>query len=90
MSVKCIHPQTPLLYMYSKTGVCMGIPNFLIFDPKHKLWVLVRSASARVHAHIINILSKNIKVIKNFSLNFSSFSKVQKSLYIAKVSFRNL
>ena len=27
--------------------VCRGIPNFLIFDPKHTLWVLVRTASAR-------------------------------------------
>ena len=32
MSVKCIPPQTPLLY--SKTGVCRGIPIFLIFAPK--------------------------------------------------------
>ena len=35
-------PQTPLLY--SKTGVCGGIPIFLIFAPKHRLWVLVRTA----------------------------------------------
>ena len=45
MSVKCVPPQTPLLY--SKTGVCMGIPVFLIFSPKHRLWVLVRTALAR-------------------------------------------
>ena len=31
MSVKCVPPQTPLLY--SKTGVCRGIPIFLIFAP---------------------------------------------------------
>ena len=36
-------PHTPLLY--SKTGVCRGIPIFLIFAPKHRLWVLVRTAS---------------------------------------------
>ena len=30
-----------------KTGVCRGTPIFLIFDPKHTLWVLVRTASAR-------------------------------------------
>ena len=35
---------TPLLY--SKTGVCRGIPIFLIFAPKLRLWVLVRTASA--------------------------------------------
>ena len=38
-------PYAPLLY--SKTGVCRGIPIFLIFAPKHRLWVLVRTASAR-------------------------------------------
>ena len=42
ISVKCIHPYTPLLYR--KTGVCRGIPIFLIFDPKHRLWVLVSDA----------------------------------------------
>ena len=25
----------------AKNGVCRGIPIFLIFDPKHKLWVHV-------------------------------------------------
>ena len=45
MSVKCIPPHTPLLY--SKNGVCRGIPIFLIFAPKHRLWVLVRTASLR-------------------------------------------
>ena len=43
MSVQRIPPYTPLLY--SKTGVCRGIPIFLIFAPKHGLWVLVRTAS---------------------------------------------
>ena len=34
--IKCplnVHPYTPLLY--SKTGICRGIPIFLIFAPKH-------------------------------------------------------
>ena len=43
MSAKCKLPHTPLLY--SKTGVYRGIPTFLIFDPKHRFWVLVRTAS---------------------------------------------
>ena len=38
-------PSYPTLY--SKTGVYRGIHIFLIFDPKHRLWVLVRTASAR-------------------------------------------
>ena len=28
-------------------GVCRGIPIFLIFAPKQRLWVLVRTASAK-------------------------------------------
>ena len=45
MSVKCIHPYTPLLY--SKTGVYRSIYIFVIFAPKHRLWVLIRTASPR-------------------------------------------
>ena len=43
--MKCIPPHTPILY--SKTGVYRGVPIFLIFAPKHRLWVLVRTASPR-------------------------------------------
>ena len=45
LSKKVIPPHTSLLN--SKTGVHSGITIFLIFDPKHRLWVLVRTASAR-------------------------------------------
>ena len=58
MSVQKI-PLTPLLY--SKTGVCRGIPIFHIFAPKHRSLVLVRSNSVST----IYILSKNKKNIKN-------------------------
>ena len=51
--MKCI-PHLNLI-LYSKTGVCRGIPNFLIFDPKHTTWVLVRTASA------MYVLSENIE-----------------------------
>ena len=37
--------KSPLLY--SKIGVCRGIPTFLIFVPKHRLWVLVRTPLVR-------------------------------------------
>ena len=39
MSMSYIPSYTPLLY--SKTGVCKGVCLFLIFDPKHRLCVLV-------------------------------------------------
>ena len=38
MSVKCI-PLKP--HFYIEKLVCRGIPIFLIFDPKHTLWVIV-------------------------------------------------
>ena len=41
--MKSIPPDTPLLY--SKTGVCRVYLFFLIFAPKHRLWVLVKTAS---------------------------------------------
>ena len=41
-NMQCIPPYTQLLF--SKTGVWRGIPIFLIFAPKHRLWVLVRTA----------------------------------------------
>ena len=39
-------PLNPTLI--SKTGVYRGIPIFLIFDPKHRLWLHVRIASLRL------------------------------------------
>ena len=35
-----VYPLVPHFYI-EKTGVCRGIPIFLIFAPKHRLWVLV-------------------------------------------------
>ena len=63
MSVKCIPPLTPLLY--SKTGVCRGIHIFLIFVPKLRLWILVKTASA-------------VKINQLFPMTFSNFN-VEKS-----------
>ena len=40
-------PHVPLLY--SKTWVYRGTPIFLIFAQKHRLWVLVRTASPIAH-----------------------------------------
>ena len=31
--------------LYSKTGVYMGIPVFLSFAPKHRLWVLLTACN---------------------------------------------
>ena len=68
--MKSIPFHTPLLYR--NIGVYRGIPNFLIFVPKHRLWVLVRTASTRRFLRVptINVLSRNKKNIKIFSENF--------------------
>ena len=58
-------PQTPLLY--SKTGVCRGIPNFLIFAPKQA------RRFSRVPTIYMYVLSKNKKNIKHFLLKFFIF-----------------
>ena len=67
MSVQLKSPLTP--FLYSKTGVCRGIPIFLNFAPKRRLWVLFRTALARRFKRVstIYVLSKNKKNIKFFS-----------------------
>ena len=74
MPMENIPSHTP--FLYSKTGGYRGIPIFLIFVPKHRLWVLVRIPSARRFLCVptINILSKHVKTIINFPLKFSIFN----------------
>ena len=76
-------PYTPLLW--SKTGVCKGIPVFLIFSPKHRLWVLVRNASVPK----IYVLSNNKKNNKTFILKIFNIYNLKKNLYIAWACFHN-
>ena len=66
------------------------MPIFLIFDPKHRLWVLVRTDSARqfVSVPTINVFNKIIKNNKFFPMKFSLFTAEKKSLCIAWASFR--
>ena len=70
----CIPPYTPLLY--SKIGVCRGIH---IFALKHRLWVLVRTASLRrfyrVPTHYV--LSKNKKNVTFFHLKIQVFTALK-------------
>ena len=77
-SVKCVPTLTPLLN--GKAGVCTGIAIFLILDAKHRLWVLVRTASPRrfYRVHTINVLRKHIKIIKIFAMIFFSEKKKKK------------
>ena len=77
MSVQWTPPYTPLLY--SKTGVYRGELVFLIFALKHRLWVLVRTASVLRFFRIptIYVLSKNKKNITFFHLKITIFTAVK-------------
>ena len=75
MSVKCVPPQTPLLY--SKTGVFRGIPYFLIFAPKHRLWAKIRKISKKFSADFFSIL----KLKKYLFIALASFRNVWKMFY---------
>ena len=87
MSIKYIPPHTPILYR--KIGVCRGIPIFLIFAPKHRLWVLVRTAT-------IYILSKNKKNVKKNSAEHFQILKLKSlclwhgHVYVMNSTFRPL
>ena len=67
-----VYPIKPRCYIEKKAGVCRGIPDFLIFALKHRLWLLIRTASDRVPT--INVLSKNIKKIKIILTKFPFFT----------------
>ena len=79
-------PYTPLLY--SKTGVCRGIPICLNFAPKHRLWVLVITVTARRPQSMFAAKIRKISKIEFSAENFQIL-KLKKSLYIAWASFRN-
>ena len=64
---------------------------FLILALKHRLWVLVRTASLR-RVPTINVLSKKKKKKREKHHNFSSENYLyssEKLLYIAWACFRN-
>ena len=71
------HPLTPHFYIV-KLGFT-GVYFFLSFASKHRLWILVRTASMRRFLRVptINVLSKKQKNIKNFHLKMSIFTAVK-------------
>ena len=66
-----VYPLTPHFYIV-KFGFTGGIHFFLIYALKHRLWVLVRTASMRRFCRVptINVLSKNEKNIIFFDIIF--------------------
>ena len=76
-----VYPFEPHFYI-AKLGYAGVYLFFLIFAPKHRLWVLV--------VPTIYVLSKNKKNIKIFQLKIFSFYSLKKALFIAWASFRNV
>ena len=82
LSGKHVHEMyTPL---YPTFMYLPGHTIFLTLDPKHRLWVFVRTASLT-----INVLSKNIKNINFFLMKYFQFLQLQKILYIAWACYHN-
>ena len=79
MSLKSVRPHTPLLYC--NTEVYRGTSVFRTFDPKHRLWVLVRTASPIDCIPTIDGFSKHIKNIFFFPMKNSIFNAEKISLY---------
>ena len=64
--------------IHSKIGVCRGKSIFLIFAPKYRLWVLVRTASARrTCTHTICFEQNGKKNNPNFGTENFHFLHVQ-------------
>ena len=67
-------PEKHVHEKYTPVNVYRGIPIFLIFDPKHRLWILVRTASARrggSHVYPRSLfLAKILKILKIPHRNF--------------------
>ena len=83
-------PLTP--HFYSKTMVYRGIHYILIIALKHRLWVLIRTASMRRFLCVptINVLSKNKKkYVSRFFNRKLSFLQQKKTQYITWACYRN-
>ena len=68
----CLYNFDPLKLLYRKTGVYRGIHYFSYFCSKHRLWVLVRTASPRRFQRVstIYVLSRNMKTEFFLSKNY--------------------
>ena len=70
MPVQYIPPYTP--FLYSKTGVCRGIPIFLIFAPNIDCGYLLELPRRVPTIYVLSKNKKNIKINSNKIFNFYS------------------
>ena len=75
---------TPLnpAFMFCKTGVYRVYNFFLIFAPKHRLWVLIRPASPSTHN-----LEHKCEIYQNFLSESFHFLVVKFSVYLNRHVF---
>ena len=83
-----LYELTPLL----KNCGLQGLPIVLIFDPKHRLWVLVRTAASMRFKRVpkINVLSKYVKISKIFQIIFFHFKALFFFFHFSCVFFHNV
>ena len=76
-------------FLYSKSGVYRGRHTFFYFCSKHRLWVLVRTASPRRFSRVptIYVLSRNMKKIRVFLSENFQFLEVKFSIYLNRRVF---
>ena len=81
-------PLKPHFYLV-KLGFTGVYIIFLISDQKHRLWVLVRTASARQFLWVptIYVLSRNMKDIRNFLSENSQILEMKFSIYLNRRVF---
>ena len=75
-----VHVYTLELNFYiEKLGICRGIPIFLIFAPKHRLWVLDEAVLTCTHNLCFEQKKKNTKI---FLIKLFFSSQFKKNLCI--------
>ena len=81
-------PFNPLLNVYSKTGIYRVCIIFFISAQKHRLWVLVRTASAGRFSRVPQsvFLAEIWKILESLSENFQ-FMVVTFSIYLNRRAF---
>ena len=88
MTITCmcnVYPFDPHFYI-AKPGVWRGIPIFLSFAPKHRLWILVRIAFGEAILACTHNLCLEQKVLVYYTLCFEQKSRKLSKFFSLKFS----
>ena len=90
MSMKCISPYPPEpSLLYRKTGICRGIPIFLIFAQNTDCVTGNFHFLGSSYMYPQSMFCAKISKYQNFSAENFQFLKLKKSLFIARACFCN-